>query len=92
MDIKNKFKARWYWATDHRHGTTWLQWMSIATIPVLLFAAKELYDEQPQLLVYILAATAVSCLAFFVYCMVGEGLFHLRVRREQGETKVHDLS
>ncbi len=91
MDIKNKVKLWWYTATDHRHKPTFLELMALPVAAVLLFTAKELLDGRPQLLFVVLLALGVLCLAFVIYCLVGEALFRLRVRREQGGTKIHDL-
>ena len=91
MDIKNKFKLWWYQATDHRHKHTLLELMALPSAFALLFAAKEVLDGRPQLLVYVLAAVGIGLLAFSIYDFVGGFLFDLRVKREQGKTKIHDL-
>lgn len=92
MNFKTNFKVWWYQATDHRHSRTWLELMALPMLFALGFLVRELLDGRPKVQLYLLLVLGVGCLAFFVYCLVGEALFHLRVKRERGKTKIHDLS
>ena len=91
-ELKAKLKVLWYQATDHRHSQTWLELMALPALFALGFLVRELLDGRPKIQLYLLLVLGVGCLAFVAYCLVGEALFHLRVRREQGGTKIHDLS